>query len=106
MKTVIFACAGGMSTSLLVNKIKKKVEERGIEFDFLAISEQVLYEQLNSNHNEIAAVLLGPQMRFALDENKKQTEKYGIPIDIIDPVAYGTMNADKVLDQILAMIKN
>jgi Phosphotransferase system cellobiose-specific component IIB len=44
-------------------------------------------------------------MRFALDESKKQTEKFGIPIDIIDPVAYGTMNASKVLDQILQMIK-
>lgn len=104
MKQVIFACAGGMSTSLLVNKIKKETVERGIELDFIAISEQVLYQQLNADHDNIVAVLLGPQMRFALEECKKQTDNYGIPIDIIDPVAYGTMNATKVLDQILKMI--
>ena len=105
MKQVIFACAGGMSTSLLVNKIRKEALERSLDFDFIAISEQLLYQHLNSDSDNIVAVLLGPQMRFALDESKKQTEKLGIPIDIIDPVAYGTMNASKVLDQILQMIK-
>lgn len=105
MKQVIFACAGGMSTSLLVNKIRKEALERSLDFDFIAISEQLLYQHLNSDSDNIIAVLLGPQMRFALDESKKQTEKFGIPIDIIDPVAYGTMNASKVLDQILQMIK-
>ena len=107
MKQVIFACAGGMSTSLLVNKIRKEALERSLDFDFIAISEQLLYQHLNSDSDSdnIVAVLLGPQMRFALDESKKQTEKLGIPIDIIDPVAYGTMNASKVLDQILQMIK-
>ena len=105
MKQVIFACAGGMSTSLLVNKIRKEALERSLDFDFIAISEQLLYQHLNSDSDNIIAVLLGPQMRFALAESKKQTEKFGIPIDIIDPVAYGTMNASKVLDQILQMIK-
>ncbi|MBI0103442.1 PTS sugar transporter subunit IIB [Gilliamella sp. W8145] len=105
MKQVIFACAGGMSTSLLVNKIRKEALERSLDFDFIAISEQLLYQHLNSDSDKIIAVLLGPQMRFALDESRKQTEKYGIPIDIIDPVAYGTMNAGKVLDQILQMIE-
>lgn len=105
MNQVIFACAGGMSTSLLVNKIRKEALERSLDFDFIAISEQLLYQHLNSDSDNIIAVLLGPQMRFALDESKKQTEKFGIPIDIIDPVAYGTMNASKVLDQILQMIK-
>ena len=33
MKQVIFACAGGMSTSLLVNKIRKEALERSLDFD-------------------------------------------------------------------------
>lgn len=105
MKKVIFACAGGMSTSLLVNKMKKEVTEKGLDINFIAISEQILYEELTNNSKDILAILLGPQIRFALTENKKEADKYGIPIDVIDPVAYGTMNAPKVLEQILNMIK-
>ena len=53
MKQVIFACAGGMSTSLLVNKIRKEALERSLDFDFIAISEQLLYQHLNRTTNEI-----------------------------------------------------
>jgi len=49
-------------------------------------------------------VLLGPQVRFKLTENKKLTDRYNIPIAIIDSVAYGTLNGAKVLDQALSLL--
>ena len=49
-------------------------------------------------------VLLGPQVRFKLAENKKLTDGEQIPIAVIDLLAYGTLNGAKVLDQALALI--
>jgi len=49
-------------------------------------------------------VLLGPQVRFKLEENKKLTDSYQLPIAVIDTVAYGTLNGAKVLDQALALV--
>ena len=34
---------------------------------------------------------------------KEKYEGRGIPVDVIDTVAYGTMNGSKVLDQALKM---
>jgi PTS system cellobiose-specific IIB component len=44
-------------------------------------------------------------VRFKLAENKKLTDQYAIPIDVIDPVAYGTLNGAKVLDQALNLVR-
>jgi len=44
-------------------------------------------------------------VRFKLAENKKLTDEHGIPIAVIDMVAYGTLNGAKVLDQALSLIQ-
>jgi len=43
-------------------------------------------------------------VRFKLEENKKLTDSYQLPIAVIDTVAYGTLNGAKVLDQALALV--
>ena len=41
-------------------------------------------------------ILLGPQVRFQMEVVKKQVS---CPVVSIDPMAYGTMNGEKVLNQ-------
>ena len=104
MKRIVLCCSAGMSTSLVVTKMEKNAAERGLDLKIYAIAEQALRDELDSHSGEIIAVLLGPQVRFKLAENKKLTEQYAIPIDVIDPVAYGTLNGAKVLDQALSLV--
>lgn len=105
MKRIVLCCSAGMSTSLVVTKMEKIAAERGLDLKIYAIAEQALRDELDSHSSEIIAVLLGPQVRFKLAENKKLTDQYAIPVDVIDPVAYGTLNGAKVLDQALNLVR-
>ena len=104
MKRIILACAAGMSTSMLVTRIEKEAVARGLEYQIYAIPEQNLREELQNYGQDVVVVLLGPQVRFKLEENKKLTDSYQLPIAVIDTVAYCTLNGAKVLDQALALV--
>lgn len=104
MKRIVLACAAGMSTSMVVTRMEKEAAARGLSFQIYAIPEQNLREELQNYGNDVAVVLLGPQVRFKLEENRKLTDSYQLPIAVIDTLAYGTLNGAKVLDQALALI--
>ncbi|AUX94619.1 PTS sugar transporter subunit IIB [Mixta gaviniae] len=104
MKRIVLACAAGMSTSMVVTRMEKEAAARGLRYQIYAIPEQNLREELENYPGEIAVVLLGPQVRFKLEQNKTLTDSAQIPIAVIDSLAYGTLNGAKVLDQALALI--
>jgi len=89
---------------MVVTRMEKEAAARGLEYQIYAIPEQNLREELQNYGNEVAVVLLGPQVRFKLEENKKLTDSYQLPIAVIDTVPYGTLNGAKVLDQALALV--
>ena len=73
MKRIVLCCSAGMSTSLVVTKMEKTAAERGLKLNIYAIPEQNLRDELELHGGDIQAVLLGPQVRFKLAENKKPT---------------------------------
>lgn len=100
MKNIVLFCSAGMSTSLLVSKMRKSAEERGIECKINAYS----LTQMDSVGPEADVILLGPQVRFNL--KKVQETLPQIPVDVIDMRDYGTVNGAKVLDFALSKIKD
>lgn len=87
-------CAAGMSTSLLVNKMKDAAKIRGIEANIEAFPEG----QMDKHLDGVNVALLGPQVGYTLGKAKKICEPLGIPVDVISMVDYGMMNGEKVLD--------
>lgn len=87
-------CAAGMSTSLLVNKMKDAAKSKGIEVDIEAFPES----QMDKHLEKVDVALLGPQVGYTLAKSKKICEPRGIPVDVIPIVDYGMMNGPKVLD--------
>lgn len=101
MKNIVLVCAAGMSTSLLVTKMRKAAEARGEECDIEAYS----IAEVSNLIDDADVVLLGPQVRY----QKKTVDELAagkIPVDVIDMAAYGTMNGEKVLGQALELIEN
>jgi len=99
MKNILLVCAAGMSTSLLVNKMKAAANERGLEIniDALPVSE------CSRVIDEVDMVLLGPQVRF----QKPQVDalvKGRVPVEVIDMRLYGTMNGKAILEQVIAKV--
>ncbi len=102
MKKILLCCAAGMSTSLLVTKMKQAATEKGIENEIWAVS----IDDLNANIDKGAnVVLLGPQIKYKLKEVKVVCDQKNVPCDVINMMDYGSMNGKKVLDFALNLIK-
>lgn len=94
-------CAAGMSTSLLVSKMRRNAEERGLEVYVQAYPEVELSKRID----EIDVALLGPQVRYMLSKAKAICEPKGIPVEVIDIMNYGKMNGEKVLDRAVQLLE-
>lgn len=98
----MLVCAAGMSTSLLVSKMEKAAEAKGIEADIFAVSASEADANLASK--DVNVLLLGPQVRFMKSQFEKKVSDKNIPVDIINMQDYGMMNGEKVLDHALTLI--
>ncbi|BDR55946.1 PTS sugar transporter subunit IIB [Xylocopilactobacillus apis] len=98
-KTIMLVCAAGMSTSLLVSKMQKAAEEKGIDAKIFATSASDADAKIESEHPDI--LMLGPQVGYMLDDFKNRVS---IPVEVINMQDYGMMNGPKVLDQALSII--
>ena len=96
MIRILLACAGGMSTSLLMTKIKAEAEKQGIEITVEAHPESEVEHLIGT----FDVLLLGPQVRYVLPAMKKMLAGIA-PVDVINMQDYGTMNGAKVLDTAL-----
>lgn len=101
MVTIKLFCASGMSTSVLVNKMKDAAKAKGVEVDINAYPESQLDKQLDS----MDVALLGPQVGYRLANAKALCDPKGIPVEVIPMVDYGMMNGAKVLDLALSLKK-
>jgi cellobiose PTS system EIIB component len=96
---IILVCSAGMSTSLLVTKMRNSAKERNIEVEIHAVAES----QLTDNLENLDVVLIGPQVRYLERKIREFVEPKGIKVAIIDQMAYGMIQGDKVLDQAISM---
>ena len=96
---ILLVCAAGMSTSLLINKMKEEVKNRNLEAEIWAIP----LTQFNNQIDKCDIVLLGPQVKYEIDRLKPIAEEKGKKISIINMIDYGMMNGKKVLDLALSL---
>ncbi|WP_080875776.1 PTS sugar transporter subunit IIB [Oceanobacillus timonensis] len=92
-------CSAGMSTSMLVKKMKEAAEAQHIEADIEAVAESQLKNQLEG----LQVVLIGPQVRYLEGKIKGNLEPQGVKVAVIDQMAYGMMQGDKVLQQAMGL---
>lgn len=93
MKKIILLCAAGMSTSLLVNKMRKAALEESEQYDIEAYPIIEAAEKAS----DADVILLGPQVRFQESQIKMLLPDRKVAA--IDISAYGTMNGKLVLEQ-------
>lgn len=92
MKRIFLLCSAGMSTSLLVSKMKEAAKKQGYECDIAASS----LANLKDIKDKADVILLGPQVRFDKERVEKETN---IPVGVVDMAAYGMMDGEKALNQ-------
>jgi len=97
MKKIYLLCAGGMSTSVLVNNMKKEAKNLNYECEIDAFAVNAAAKV----GEDADCILLGPQIAYKLEDVKKEVP---CPVETIDMISYGMMNGSKVLEQARKMI--
>ena len=99
MKKILLVCSAGMSTSLLVSKMRNSAKEKGIEVEIDALP----VAEASTVVDNVDIVLLGPQVRFQKG-NVEKLVKGRIPVEVMDMRQYGMMNGEAILEDALQKI--
>lgn len=95
---ILVCCADGMSSSLLVQKMREEVKSRNLEDVKIGSCAKI---QLNRYLNEADIVLIAPQLHFFAQEIKNISQPYHVQVIDIDMQDYGNLNAKAILDKVL-----
>ncbi|WP_295894520.1 PTS sugar transporter subunit IIB [uncultured Vibrio sp.] len=99
---IFLCCSAGMSTSMLVNKMKSSATEKGVSCEINAYSISEFEERLSEND----VCLVAPQVKFKFEQFKQRAEEEGKACDLIDMLNYGMMKGDVILDQAIKLYKS
>ncbi|MHC5228047.1 PTS sugar transporter subunit IIB [Enterococcus sp. LJL99] len=94
---IMLACAGGFSTSMLVERMKEAAKSKGIDVTIDATAEG----KLDKIIDHVDIVLLGPQVGHMEDSLKAKFVDKPVKISTITSIDYGMMNGEKVLNDAL-----
>lgn len=100
MKKIFLCCAAGMSTSMVVNKMRQAAKQKGLDVEINAVG----MEEFENMLPDYDCCLLGPQIRYKFDEFKKKASELHKPIAVINSMDYGMMRGDKILDEALHLM--
>ena len=88
---ILLSCCAGMSTSMLVEKMRQVAKAHGQDHTIWACS----IDEVPNNLSKCDVILLGPQVRLEF-ENVVQIAK-GKPVALIEPSDYGRLDGERVI---------
>lgn len=102
---ILLCCAGGFSTNMLMQNMKKVVKEsaklKEEDFKFTAIPADSLEEEIDNWD----VVLVGPQVSHKVDFIEAICKPKNVPFTVIDKEVYGQMDGATVLKLALVTVK-
>lgn len=103
MKKIYLFCSNGMSTSLLASKMQKVADANKLPISVKAFPHGTIEEVVKRENPD--CILLGPQVKYLLNETLEKFENKNIPVAVIDSAEYGRMDGETVLKRAILMIK-
>lgn len=101
---VLIICAGGMSSSLLLSKLREASSAAGVDLEVSAHHSSGL-QPWNFEKHPIDIVLVAPQVRMLRRGIAKAAEPFGTIVECIEPMAYGMADGQKIIEQIIQALK-
>ena len=87
MPRIVLCCAAGMSTSMLVNKMKAEAQQRALALEIYAVAVAEFERELP--HADV--ILLGPQVKYEAGRLTALAAPQGKAVAVIDMADYGMM---------------
>lgn len=97
---ILLVCYAGMSTSILMKKMKEYAKDKDFSLEIKAIP----MDELEENYEGVDIILLGPQVRYAIKDCQKIVNNK-IPIMVIESSDYGLMKGNLVLEKATEFLK-
>lgn len=99
MKKILLVCNAGISTSILVSKMKKAAQAQGIDVSIQVKSMTGVKDVIQ----DMDIVLLAPQIGY---EQKKLQDLAGdIPVEKVDVRDFGILNGEGVLREAMKVLE-
>jgi PTS system cellobiose-specific IIB component len=92
-----------MSSSLLVTAIETAGKNAGLNIK-VTTYHSIGSAYLDFSRNPFDLILIAPQIRLFRKSIEKQASPYGIPVLLIEPRAYGMVDGEHILQQVLMAI--
>lgn len=98
---IVLCCAGGFSTTMLMENMKKVVQNSQkldeSKFSFIAIP----VDQLPNEIENCDAIVVGPQIAHKVEYIESVAKPYNVPFTVVDKDTYGEMDGATVMKQVL-----
>ena len=109
MQRIVLCCAAGMSTSMLVNKMKAEAQQRALALEIYALALEIYAVAVAEFERELPnadVILLGPQVKYEAGRLTALAAPQGKAVAVIDMADYGMMRGAAVLDKALALLEH
>ena len=99
---VLLICGSGASSGFMVTNIRKAVEKNNIDMNVNARSESELQYYVD----DINCLMIGPHLASYADSIMEEIKGYDIKSAVIDAKAYGKLDGEAVLSQVLSLFND
>ena len=98
MKKIVLLCAAGMSTSMMVKRMRAAAQETGYDCEINAYA----MSEAKEVGSDADMILLGPQVRFSVEKIRQECPN--VPVEAIDTKSYGMMDGHAVLAHVKEVV--
>lgn len=95
---VLLMCANGLSTGMLMNKMKQWAEKKGADLEVKAVP----VDECARVYQEYDVLLIGPQMSYKLKEVQKIAPDR--PSAVINSMDYALGNVDNIMKMVDGLV--
>lgn len=97
MKKVLLVCGSGASSGFMAKNIRLAAKARDFEINVKARSDSEVEDFIE----EIDLLLVGPHLKYMLNDLVEIARPYDVPVKIIAEEAYGALDGETVLNSIM-----
>ncbi|MEZ9134353.1 PTS sugar transporter subunit IIB [Vibrio sp. 10N.286.52.B1] len=98
-KKIFLVCSAGMSTSMVVNKMREAADARGLDAEIKAYS----VSEFSDVVDQYEVCMVAPQIKYEFERLSGICADKGLKCGQIGMMEYGMMNGAAILDATLAL---
>lgn len=94
MKDILLVCGTGASSGFMAKNIRQAAKNRGYDLSVKARGDAEAEDYME----EIDCLLVGPHLKYMLEDLEELAEPYDVPVRIIPEEYYGSLDGDGVIN--------